>query len=91
MAGTPTLAFLQPTKYEFNENVRHAQLHAAVWQNVLQPDTSGMDPTSFRWSLEDGYSTLFPTTLPRMTVVVSKKEEDIHFRQVTIPTMNIYT
>ena len=82
----PNLASLPPT----NGNVVHAHLRVAFWQNVLQPDPSGMDPfptngpnqirrewtysrlmdpTAFRWSLEDGSkiicivhsSSLFPT------------------------------
>ena len=60
--GTPKLAYLPSTNDASNGNVPRAT-SGGIWRNVLQPDLPGMDPTAFRWSLEGGSKTLYPTTL----------------------------
>ena len=64
VAGAPKLDSLPPTNEAFNENVARAHLQVAVWRDALQPDPPAIDPTAFRWSLEEGSKTLIPTTLP---------------------------
>ena len=67
VAGAPKLASLPPTNKAFNENVARTHLQVVVWRNALQPDPPAIDPTAFRWSLEEGSKTLIPTTFPSDT------------------------